>query len=52
MAEMVRRWMWVFVRVEWEVVKKMTEERRVGHGTGSEEEEFELLPPQSGYDVR
>ncbi|KAF8894014.1 EXS family-domain-containing protein [Infundibulicybe gibba] len=25
MAELVRRWMWVFVRVEWEVIKKARE---------------------------
>ena len=24
-AELVRRWLWVFVRVEWEVVKKAQE---------------------------
>jgi hypothetical protein len=34
-AELVRRWMWVFVRVEWEVVRKM---RKI-----SEEEEYELI---------
>ncbi|EGO25437.1 hypothetical protein SERLADRAFT_448412 [Serpula lacrymans var. lacrymans S7.9] len=30
MAELVRRWMWVFVRVEWEAVKKSREGRRSG----------------------
>lgn len=55
MAEMVRRWMWVFVRVEWEVVKKTREGRR-GRPMGDwheherihasyEGEEFELLEP-------
>jgi hypothetical protein len=34
-AELVRRWMWVFVRVEWEVVRKT---RKI-----SEEEEYELI---------
>ena len=24
-AEIVRRWLWVFIRVEWEVIKKMQE---------------------------
>lgn len=55
MAEMLRRWMWVFVRVEWEVVKKMQEGRGVrlmDHGNESldregdyGEEAFELLTP-------
>jgi hypothetical protein len=51
MAEMVRRWMWVFVRVEWEVVKMMREGPRtrradnVHEDRGYEEEEFELLTP-------
>jgi hypothetical protein len=34
-AEVVRRWMWVFVRVEWEIARKRT---RV-----EEEEEYELV---------
>lgn len=58
MAELVRRWMWVFLRVEWEVVKKAREGRgtqRIGsrHDDGSsryEEENYELLPP-GGDDV-
>jgi hypothetical protein len=49
MAEMVRRWMWVFLRVEWEVVRmtdgrqirSMSDENRLRY----EEEEFELLAP-------
>ena len=51
---MVRRWMWVFVRVEWEVVKMTREGRKArrmdsGNGTqGYEEEEFELLGPPEG----
>jgi hypothetical protein len=28
-AELVRRWLWVFIRVEWEVVKKVQEQERV-----------------------
>jgi hypothetical protein len=47
MAEMVRRWLWVFVRVEWEVVKTTSrgrKTRRAGNGDGLEYEgeEFEL----------
>lgn len=47
MAEILRRWMWVFVRVEWEVVKKTREGRRAARRgnsySGYEGEEFELL---------
>lgn len=28
--ELIRRWVWVFFRVEWEIVKKM-QEREVAH---------------------
>jgi hypothetical protein len=59
MAEMVRRWMWVFLRVEWEVVRKMREgqrPRRMDNDGGDptyEEEEFELQEPTEGeYDAR
>lgn len=53
MAELVRRWMWVFLRVEWEVVRKTWESGRTvrigsgheGGGFGHEEENYELLPP-------
>jgi hypothetical protein len=39
MAELVRRWLWVFIRVEWEVVK------RIEGGTWKQEpnEEIELI---------
>jgi hypothetical protein len=36
-AELIRRWMWVFVRVEWEVVRKEAS------GTAEIEEEYDLL---------
>lgn len=26
LAEIIRRWLWVFLRVEWEVIKKITED--------------------------
>lgn len=47
MAEMMRRWVWVFLRVEWEVVRKTRKGqslRKVDH----EEEELELLAPAEG----
>jgi hypothetical protein len=31
MAEIVRRWMWVFIRVEWEVVRNNLEGTRRVH---------------------
>ncbi|KAF7970287.1 hypothetical protein HWV62_24406 [Athelia sp. TMB] len=51
MAEMVRRWMWVFLRVEWEVVKKNGRGPQIGldeevDGEGEyDEEAFELVGP-------
>ncbi len=33
--ELLRRWMWVFLRIEWEIVKKMEEERRAKEGLGT-----------------
>ncbi|KAJ6625470.1 EXS family-domain-containing protein [Mycena sp. CBHHK59/15] len=48
MAEVMRRWMWVFVRVEWEVIKRMQE-----HGShhdvllddySGEENDYEMVP--------
>ncbi|KAH7911970.1 EXS family-domain-containing protein [Hygrophoropsis aurantiaca] len=46
LAEVLRRWMWVFVRVEWEIVKKRSEGAGGGVGGGVE---IELAPPQVGY---
>ncbi|KAF8210444.1 EXS family-domain-containing protein [Mycena galopus ATCC 62051] len=34
MAEVVRRWMWVFLRVEWEVIKKSTSAKTPRRGEG------------------
>lgn len=46
-AELVRRWMWVFVRVEWEIVKESGERqslRRTRASTAANSvEEFELV---------
>ncbi|THV02410.1 EXS-domain-containing protein [Dendrothele bispora CBS 962.96] len=46
-AEIVRRWMWVFIRVEWEYVKKARE--RAGRlrqaSLDDDEPEYELNPP-------
>ena len=50
-AEVVRRWMWVFVRVEWEVVKNMQtkEDRRLIRVEGEYDgEEYELRSPSDG----
>ncbi|EPQ57321.1 EXS-domain-containing protein [Gloeophyllum trabeum ATCC 11539] len=44
MAELFRRWMWVFVRVEWEVVRR-TEEAGYKAGGSYDAEEYELLSP-------
>lgn len=45
-AEVVRRWMWVFVRVEWEVVKNMQVNRRLIRVEGEYDgEEYELHSP-------
>ncbi|ESK96547.1 protein-er retention protein [Moniliophthora roreri MCA 2997] len=46
-AEIFRRWMWVFLRVEWEATKKMTEgsgrPKYEGNTTG-DEPDYELIP--------
>lgn len=43
-AELVRRWMWVFVRVEWEIVKGSLErQKRIPVSGANSEEEFELV---------
>ncbi|KAJ4483240.1 EXS family-domain-containing protein [Lentinula aciculospora] len=44
-AEIFRRWMWVFVRVEWEVIKKARETRNTGRISLSDtdEPEFEMI---------
>jgi len=41
-AELVRRWMWVFLRVEWEVVKE-SEERKTRRSGGISEDEYEMV---------
>jgi EXS family len=38
MGELVRRWIWVFIRVEWEMIKK-----NQGHTTISDEPEYEMI---------
>ncbi|KAJ7647193.1 EXS family-domain-containing protein [Roridomyces roridus] len=44
MAEVVRRWMWVFVRIEWEVIKKMEQGPRRG-------ENEQLLDDEGDYEM-
>ncbi|KAL4248172.1 hypothetical protein ABKN59_007902 [Abortiporus biennis] len=60
-AEIVRRWMWLFLRVEWEVVKEREGHRHkphhthhhgdtfasTGHVASIAEEEYELIPSDS-----
>jgi hypothetical protein len=44
MAELIRRWMWVFIRVEWEVVRKLQVGESLSPKDGRKDsEEFELL---------
>ncbi|KAL0956428.1 hypothetical protein HGRIS_002576 [Hohenbuehelia grisea] len=48
-AEILRRWMWVFVRVEWEVIKRAQEGVRKGGYFGHHDEsEYELIPTPAG----
>ncbi|KAJ6499143.1 EXS family-domain-containing protein [Mycena sanguinolenta] len=49
MAEVVRRWMWVFLRVEWEVIKKAQQSSRrevlLNDFSGDEtDSEYEMVP--------
>ncbi|KAG1723602.1 EXS family-domain-containing protein [Suillus paluster] len=41
-AEILRRWMWVFIRVEWEVVKNAQHRSQTSNSTAPEE--VELMP--------
>jgi EXS family len=41
--EVLRRWVWVFLRVEWEVQRKQDFVTPNGHGLGEDPEEFEFL---------
>ncbi|KAJ3513713.1 hypothetical protein NLJ89_g2794 [Agrocybe chaxingu] len=45
-AELVRRWLWVFVRVEWEVVKKIEEKNPANYldDRSGDEGEYEMIP--------
>lgn len=45
MAEIFRRWMWVFIRVEWEVIKKAQEPHRLWfEDLSGDESDYELIP--------
>ncbi|KAI0057948.1 EXS-domain-containing protein [Artomyces pyxidatus] len=50
-SELVRRWMWVFVRVEWEVVKRAKEGVRVG-SEYEEDERYELVSDTPGVKMK
>ncbi|GLB37569.1 putative EXS family protein [Lyophyllum shimeji] len=43
MAELFRRWMWVFIRVEWEMIKK-SRESHTKHRADDGIDEYELIP--------
>ncbi|KAG6842133.1 hypothetical protein C0991_001626 [Blastosporella zonata] len=43
MAELFRRWMWVFIRVEWEMIKK-GRESHMKLRTDDEAAEYEMIP--------
>ncbi|EEB87277.1 hypothetical protein MPER_15449 [Moniliophthora perniciosa FA553] len=46
-AEIFRRWMWVFLRVEWEAIKKMSEglgQLKYEGNTTGDEPDYELIP--------
>ena len=46
MGELLRRWLWVFIRVEWETIKKGCE-GQTRHRNEDEESEYELIAPHS-----
>ncbi|KAH7919321.1 EXS-domain-containing protein [Leucogyrophana mollusca] len=51
MAEVLRRWMWVFIRVEWEVVKKAKDKPPSGFPDGIPGDAIELVSPDhADYD--
>ena len=45
-AELVRRWLWVFIRVEWEVIKKAQERVPTcqSDDRGGDEGDYEMIP--------
>ncbi|TFK44362.1 EXS family-domain-containing protein [Crucibulum laeve] len=43
-AEMARRWLWVFIRVEWEVIKKSREGNPKGRFEDENDLRYEMLP--------
>lgn len=43
MAELFRRWMWVFVRVEWEMIKK-GQESHTKHRADAGTDDYEMIP--------
>jgi hypothetical protein len=42
-AEVLRRWMWVFIRVEWEVAKNAQHKSHI-MSVGTAPEEVEMMP--------
>jgi hypothetical protein len=45
-AELARRWMWVFLRVEWEVIRKKGEQKGLVDESSGGDEDYELVPEQ------
>jgi len=52
-AELARRWLWVFIRVEWEVIKKGRERVPIQLDDRSgDESDFEMLPASPDMSAR
>ncbi|PFH53845.1 hypothetical protein AMATHDRAFT_136831 [Amanita thiersii Skay4041] len=47
-AEIVRRWMWVFLRVEWEVIKKLQEGNPNAMSENGDDRAYEMALPIQG----
>src|SRR5438477_5088463 len=51
-AELVRRWMWVFLRVEWEVVRRIQDGEQIEPVGNYDAEEFELIGSSDTDSIR
>ncbi|KAF8200650.1 EXS family-domain-containing protein [Pholiota molesta] len=43
-GEIVRRWLWVFLRVEWEVIKNTRDKAPTSNGSTADMLEYEMIP--------
>jgi hypothetical protein len=51
-AEIFRRWMWVYVRVEWETIRKSQEPRRLhADDLSGDDTDFEMIPTGSEHET-